>query len=88
MPREAIYVWRAGRSTPANQLIQLYLFIYFSYIVRTFRYAALKPAVLVINRRRNGELPLLPLGAAAGKRHIQHRYQHQSILKPGFVSII
>ena len=31
------------------------------------------------NSYNNGELPLLPLGAAAAKRYIYYRYQHQSI---------
>ena len=38
----------------------------------------------------NEELPLLPLGAAAAKRYIYHRHQHQIITRqyPGFVNII
>ena len=34
-----IYVWRAGRITPANPLFQLYLFIYVSCIGYLFRYS-------------------------------------------------
>ena len=37
--------------------------------------------LIIINSYNNGELPLLPLGAAAAKRYIYHRYQHQIITR-------
>ena len=45
MSHQAAYVWRAGRSTPAKPLFQLYLFIHLSYIVYLFTFP-LRPAAL------------------------------------------
>ena len=65
-----------------NLYFKLYLFIYFSYIVYLFtfplRLAALKPKGFLTEGFNNEKPPLLPLGAAAAKRYIYHRYQHQS----------
>ena len=43
--------------------------------------AALKLKGFLTGGFNNEEPPLLPLGAAAAKRYIYHRYQHQSITR-------
>ena len=47
------------------------------------RLAALKPEGFLTEGFSNEEPPLLPLGAAAAKRYIYHRYQHQIKALPG-----
>ena len=71
-----------------NLHVKLYLCIYFSYVAYLFafplRLAALKLKgirKILTEGFNNKKPPLLPLGAAAAKRHIHHRYRHQSIAR-------